>query len=585
MKLNFYQKLTALYLIFFLGIGVIGILAFKNNTAYTKNNQWVQHTQQVLDESEKIFSLTQSIANGERGYIITADSEFLQPFLTARQNIFIQIGKLKSLTADNPAQQIRIDSINFYAQKRVALSEQIIETINNKDKAGAAVIVASKEGKRLSEHVRRFVTELQGVENTLLNQRKETAEKRLESFNRLLFGLFGVLLVLLTASYLGFKYNYDRQKRLESEVKDTNHFLNAILENIPNMIFVKEANGLRFVRFNRAGEILLGLGRDELLGKNDYDLFPKTQADEFVKKDREVLLKGKMHDISEEPITTKEGDKWLHTKKIPIEDETGKAQYLLGISEDITESRQYIKAIKQLNSELEKTVTQLISANKEMEAFTYSVSHDLRAPLRIIDGFGEILLKDYSHAFDEEGKHTLGVIMGNAKHMGQLIDDLLNLSRLGRAQLAIKKADMHEIVEDVIHAISMVDLQMTKAEIKVHPLKACECDISLMRQVWINLISNAVKYSRKREQPVIDIGWEDRNGETVYYVKDNGVGFDMKYYNKLFGVFQRLHKISEFEGTGVGLALVFRIISKHNGKIWAEAVENEGATFYFTLPE
>ncbi len=584
MNLSFYQKLTILFFIFFIGIGVIGFLAYRNNVALTKSNQWVEHTQKVLNESEKIFSLTQSIANGERGFIITGDSEFLQPFLTARESIFIQIGKLKSLTADNQVQQIRIDSIALYAQKRVDVAERVLLAVKNGDKRTAETIVISKEGKKLSDTVRKYVTDLQNDENSLLAKRKATNESRIRTFTGLLWGLFGWLLILLVLSYFGFKYNHTRQKKLENEIKDTNHFLNAILENIPNMIFVKDAEELRFVRLNRAGEVLLGTGRENLLGKSDYDLFPIEQASAFVSKDRDVLLKGSMQDISEEIIQTKDGDKWLHTKKIPITDETGNAQYLLGISEDITESRDRLKTIQQLNAELEKTITQLLSANKEMEAFTYSVSHDLRAPLRIIDGFGEILLKDYNDAFDEEGKHTLGVIMSNAKHMGQLIDDLLNLSRLGRTQVTVKKVDMREVVEDVIQAMGIMDPQVSKTEIRINALRQCSCDLSLIRQVWMNLISNAVKYSRTKGQPVVEIGWEDHNGKTVYYVKDNGVGFDMKYYKKLFGVFQRLHKLSEFEGTGVGLALVHRIIAKHGGRIWADAVENEGAVFYFTLP-
>jgi PAS domain S-box-containing protein len=585
MKLNFYQKLTALFLIFFVGIGIMGFLAFRNNLAFDKNAKWVEHTQLVLDESEKIFALTQSIANGERGYIITGNREFLQPFIIARERIFLQIGTLKSLTADNPVQQARIDSINIYAQKRIDITTRIIEAVDEKNISAADSIISGKEGKNISIKIRGFETAIQTDENNLLKERKEASLMRIEVINRFLYGLFASLLVLLTLSYFGFWHNHMRQNKLEGEARSTNHFLNMILENIPNMIFVKDARDLKFVRFNRAGEKLLGRMRDELIGKNDFDLFPKEQAQAYINKDREVLVKGDVVDIPEEPVTTNDGDKWLHTKKIAIIDETGKPKYLLGISEDITGSRQYVAEIKQLNSELEKTVNQLTSANKEMEAFTYSVSHDLRAPLRIIDGFGEILLKDYSSAFDEEGKITLAVIMSNAKHMGQLIDDLLNLSRLGRAQLAIKKTDMREVVEDVLQAMSMMNPEMAKADIRVHALRPCVCDVSLIRQVWINLVSNAVKYSRKREHPVIDIGWEDKNGQTIYYVKDNGAGFDMKYYKKLFGVFQRLHKISEFEGTGVGLALVHRIITKHNGKIWAEAIENEGATFYFTIPD
>jgi len=583
MKLNFYQKLTVLFLVFFIGIGFIAFLAFRNNLAFANSNKLVEHTQLVLDESEKIFSLTQSIANGERGYIITGDSSFLQPFLTGREKIFLQIGKIKTLTTDNVVQQLRIDSVFNYAEKRVAVSEKIIAEINDGNKAAAAAIIAGGTGKELSEKVRALVTEMQSEENHLLKQRKAAIDARMEAINRLICGLLAVLLILLTLAYWGFIYNHRRQQKLEGEIKNTSHFLNTILENIPNMIFVKNAEDLRFVRFNRAGEKLLGISREEMIGRNDYDFFPKEQADAFITKDREVLLKGEVIDIAEEPIHTNFGEKWLHTKKIAISDEMGNPQYLLGISEDITDSRNRIEEVKQLNTELEKTIGQLLSANKEMEAFTYSVSHDLRAPLRIIDGFSEILLKDYHDNLDEEGRRTLGVIMSNAKHMGQLIDDLLNLSRLGRTQLSIKEVDMREMVDDVIHALSVMDPQVHKSDIRVHPLPPCHCDMSLMRQVWMNLISNSVKYSRNNEKPVIKIGCENKNGRAVYYIQDNGVGFNMKYYNKLFGVFQRLHKISEFEGTGVGLALVHRIITRHGGHIWAEAVEHEGAAFYFTL--
>ena len=583
MTFGFYKKLTLLFLVFFTGIAVIGFLAFRNNVAFVKSNALVEHTQQVLDESEKIFSLTQSIANGERGYVITGDSVFLQPFINAREKIFLQIGKIKSLTSDNPVQQVRIDSINLFALQRVDVSSKIIAGVNEGNKDKAIQIIASKEGKNLSDKVRNLVTELQQEENSLLKLRKAAIETSMEMSNRFLWGLFGGLLMLLTLAYAGFIYNHKKQAGLERELKTTNHFLNTILENIPNMIFVKDATDLRFVRFNRAGEKLLGRFRSEMIGKNDFDFFPESQAEAFIKKDREVLIKGEMTDIPEEPISTLDGEKWLHTKKIAITDETGKPTYLLGISEDITSSRNFLEEIKHLNANLEKTINQLQSANKEMEAFTYSVSHDLRAPLRIIDGFGEILLKDYNHSFDDEGRRTLEVIISNAKHMGQLIDDLLNLSRLGRSQMAIKQVDMLEIVEDVIHALSVLDPNFGKAEIKVHALSPSPCDMSLIRQVWINLISNAVKYSRNNSKPVIDIGSENNNGRIVYYIKDNGVGFNMKYYNKLFGVFQRLHKVSEFEGTGVGLALVHRIVTKHGGHIWAEADENKGASFYFTL--
>ena len=239
-----------------------------------------------------------------------------------------------------------------------------------------------------------------------------------------------------------------------------------------------------------------------------------------------------------------------------------------------------------LNSSLEKKVeertSELAAANKELESFSYSVSHDLRAPLRIINGFAKLLARKYGDKLDEEAKENIEIIVTNARRMGNLIDDLLNFSRLGRAELQKNRLDMNRLVRSVIDDVKSMD--NNNAEVHLHDLKAASADPSLIKQVWVNLLTNATKYSRNKEKPVIEIGTIGENGHLTYYVKDNGAGFDMQHYDKLFGVFQRLHKVTEYEGTGVGLALTQRIINRHGGKIWAEAKVNEGATFYFTLP-
>jgi len=219
-------------------------------------------------------------------------------------------------------------------------------------------------------------------------------------------------------------------------------------------------------------------------------------------------------------------------------------------------------------------------ANKELEAFAYSVSHDLRAPLRAIDGYTRILLEDYAPRMDEEGRRVCGVIRESVHNMGRLIDDLLNFSRVSRVPMAPAKVDMHALAAEEFRK-----LQAANVELQLDPLPGAVGDPQLLARVWHNLLSNAVKFSARRDAPTVHVSGAEQHGECVYRVHDNGVGFDARYASKLFSVFQRLHSIREFEGTGVGLAIVQRIVARHGGRVWAESELDRGATFYFTLPE
>ncbi|WP_316219326.1 PAS domain S-box protein [Bradyrhizobium sp. SZCCHNR2026] len=641
--------------------------------------------------------------------------------------------------------------------------------------------------------------------------------------------------------------NHEALVLLNRDLRRSEKFLDDIVENVPNMIFIKDAQTLRFLRINKAGEQLLGCSREELLGKNDYDFFPKQEADFFTSKDREVLGKKGPVDIPEETIKSRgQGDRIiLHTKKISIEGNEGKPQYLLGISEDITErkkaelrmaqlaaqnrlildsvgegvcgldsdgrcafvnpaasqllgftieelvgqdghskfhhtradGRPYLEEecpvhsafkrgmvtrgtelfwrkdgssfraefistpildagkvtgavvtfrditererIEQRNAQLaaivessddaifgktlegvitswnkgaeliygytaqevvgrsvsvlmppgrrqemssnlaliregrhilhfetprrkkdgkeiyvsltmspvkddaghiigasaiERDVTELKQAeeelrkerqhleevvamrtaelttanddleatNRELEAFAYSVSHDLRVPLRAIDGFSRILLEDYSGKLDAEGQRVLNVVRDNAIKMARLIDDILAFSRAGRSEIAPARIDMDGAVRAVIEELAPA-VAGRRLTFDIKPLAPAQGDPAMVRRVWTNLIDNAIKFTAPKPDAVIEIGSTAGKDETTYYVKDNGAGFDMQYAAKLFGVFQRLHG-SEFAGTGIGLAIVKRIVVRHGGQVWAEGRVNEGATFYFTLP-
>ena len=245
------------------------------------------------------------------------------------------------------------------------------------------------------------------------------------------------------------------------------------------------------------------------------------------------------------------------------------------------------KELVSLNTQLEQRVIertyQLEAANKELEAFTYSVSHDLRAPLRAVDGFSKFVLEDYENKLDSEGKRLLNLIRTNIQKMDQLITDLLALSRVTRGELSFSGIDMTQMAISIFKESAAPDVT-DKISLTVDPLPEGYADPTYMRQVWTNLIANAIKFSSKKKKPVIKIGGSKENGLNVYFVKDNGVGFNPEYTHKLFGVFQRLHKSDDFEGTGVGLAIIQRIIHRHGGKVWAEGEEGKGATFYFSLP-
>jgi light-regulated signal transduction histidine kinase (bacteriophytochrome) len=225
----------------------------------------------------------------------------------------------------------------------------------------------------------------------------------------------------------------------------------------------------------------------------------------------------------------------------------------------------------------------LEAANQELESFSYSVSHDLRSPLRAINGFTQVLAEDYADKFDEEGRSVMAEIIANSKRMGQLIDNLLEFSHIGKQKLSIADINMKDLVETVVSELKQQESHRD-INVSIAALTNCSGDRNLIKQVLINLISNAFKYTGKETLAQVEIGSYTEPGKEIYYVKDNGVGFDMSYYEMLFGVFQRLHSNREFEGIGVGLAIVHRIITKHSGKVWAEATVGEGACFYFSIP-
>lgn len=329
--------------------------------------------------------------------------------------------------------------------------------------------------------------------------------------------------------------------------------------------------------------------REELLGQDHRIINSGHHPTEFIRDLWTTIARGHVWK-GEIKNRAKDGSiYWVDTTIVPFLKPDGKPYQYVAIRADITRRKLVEEEIRQLNQELEVRVAertaQLEAANKELEAFSYSVSHDLRAPLRHIDGFVGLLIKSDGQTVSERGRGYLTTISDSAKQLGQLIDDLLVFARMGRTEMRIGRVDLTNLLEEVLHSLRP-EFQSRNIVWHKEPLPVVHADRSMLRQVFVNLLANAIKYTRPRDPAVIEIGCKkDTPGHPVIFVRDNGVGFEMMYVDKLFGVFQRLHRAEEFEGTGIGLANVRRIVIRHGGRAWAESQPGAGATFYFSLPE
>ncbi|GFO68132.1 hypothetical protein GMLC_17110 [Geomonas limicola] len=376
----------------------------------------------------------------------------------------------------------------------------------------------------------------------------------------------------------------ERRSADEALVKSRNMF-ERLFESAPDAVVVIDSHGM-IRKVNQQTEALFGYIREEMIGKRVEMLMPERYhkrhrqhrknyfADPRARKMGIGLeLYGKSSDGREIPV-----DIMLN----PID--TPEGIWAFAVIRDITAQKQSDAKIAELNEALRRQVDALAATNRELEAFSYSVSHDLRAPLRHIIGFVDLLNSRDISGLDDKSKHYLQVITQAAQRMGNLIDDLLSFSRMGRADLMKIQVDFDKLVRDIVRELTE-DARDRSIQWEIAQLPTVVGDAAMLRQVMVNLLANAMKFTRPRERARIEVGWEERLTEVLFFVKDNGVGFDIRYVNKLFSLFQRLHSNEEFEGTGVGLANVQRIILRHGGRVWAEGSLEGGATFWFSLPK
>ena len=382
-------------------------------------------------------------------------------------------------------------------------------------------------------------------------------------------------------------FDISERKRAQAKLEDTRKMLQLVLDTIPVRVFWKDKDSV-YLGCNKLFAEDSGLQQPEkLLGKTDFDMGWKEQA-ELYRADDQNVMQARITKLNyEEPQTTPDGNQiWLETSKVPLTDQDDNVIGMLGTYHDITDRKRAEEELAKYREHLEELVsartTELERVNKELASFSYSVSHDLRSPLRAIDGFSQALLDEYYAVLDTDGQHYLERVRHAAQRMGNLIDDMLMLSRVTRSELKRDVVDLSALGQQVVDELQKHEPQR-KVEINIMPEVSAKGDHSLLHIALENLLGNAWKYTGEIPLARIEFGTETLDGETIYFVQDNGIGFDMKYVDKLFMPFQRLHSSDKFPGTGVGLATVARIIERHNGRIWAEASPNQGARFYFTL--
>jgi PAS domain S-box-containing protein len=434
------------------------------------------------------------------------------------------------------------------------------------------------------------------------------------------------ILDLLISTYEGAIQINEELEIKQRELLRERDLLHTLMDNVPDFIYFKDTAG-RFTTINRALARALGISKPEdALGETDFEYFAEAYAQRTLADEQEVLRTGQpLVGKVEEVHLRDEFRIWISTTKMVVRDLDGKIIGTFGVSRDITESKhaeqelQLAKEnlenkvaertselaqanrqlhielgerqraeeqIRRLNQDLEQRVAertiQLVAANQELDAFSYSISHDLRAPLRHMSGFSQILVTKHSSQLGPEAQELLKLIQEGSQKMNLMIDDLFNLARLDRREAISKMTPLNSLVEGVLKDLKS-EIEGRQIDWHIGSLPAVNCDPGLLQQAFANLLSNAVKYTRGREHAVIEVDQMKIDGEAVIYVRDNGAGFDARHASKLFGAFQRFHTAEEFEGTGVGLATVQRIIRKHGGRVWAEAERDKGATFYFTL--
>ena len=564
-------------------LGGVAWLAWRQTVRMQETATWVAYTHRMDADRNWLIAVVLDVELAQRGYVLTGQSVFLDLFEQAVNRVARQERRMEELIRD-AEQQTNLSALKPLIVAQIDFARRTVELRQKSGADAARREFATLAGKNLTDQIRERFALMGARSKVLLNERSAAAEQEANDIRRVMATGVSLGFVLLVAVFAQMLRENRLRRRAEEQMagnlKTLADFKAALDEHA--LVAITDARG-KITYVNDKFCTISKYAREELMGQDHRIINSGHHPKAFIRELWETITNGR---VWKGQIKNRAKDGtiyWVDTSIVPFLDEHGKPAQYIAIRADITERKQAEEQIVQLNAELQQHAAKTEAANKELEAFSYSVSHDLRAPLRHIHGYVEMLTAATGGQLADKPRRYLQTIVAASAAMGQLIDDLLAFSRTGRVELRRECVRLDELVAEVIRGLDMA-VKGRAIEWRIAPLPAVNGDAALLRQVLANLVGNAVKYSRGRDPTRIEIGLAgEEAGRAIIFVRDNGAGFDMQYASKLFGVFQRLHREEEFEGTGIGLATVQRIVARHGGRVWAEGKLGEGAAFFFTL--
>ena len=567
------------------GLLLAAVLSYLGLVRQLEDHEWIIHTHTVLEKLGEVRSNVTEVETGERGYLITGDDVYLAPYDRGARELRRNLNELRQLVGDDAKQQRALERLEPLVAAKLAFLAERIRIRRQQGLGAAAAAVREGFGKQLMEQINVLLAGMKQEEDRLLLQRSRDLQSSATK-SKWTVGLLGGMgfFFILTAGLI-IQKEIRKRARVEEQFR-------SLLEFAPDcMVIVNQKGQIGLV--NSQTERVFGYSRRELLQQNVEILIPQRFHPQHPGHRTQFFTDPKVRPMGaglELFALRKDGTEFpVEISLAPLE--TAEGRLVSCAIRDVTARKQTEEALRRQAQEVERqrgelahSNVELTAANKEIESFSYSVSHDLRAPLRSIDGFSVALLEDCADKLDANGKEYLYRMRAATQRMGVLIDDLLDLARVTRVEMRHERVDLSTMARSIITELASAHPERN-AKIQIEQSLETTGDSHLLRIVLENLLGNAWKFTSKRQTPRIEFGKTACNGTSAYFVRDDGAGFDSAYASRLFGAFQRLHDKSEFPGTGIGLATVQRIVHRHGGRIWAEGAVDRGATFYFTLAE